>query len=68
LHQRPVVNPGQLVKKGDLLADGSAAEHGVLALGQNLLVAFLPFYGFNYEDAVVISERVLKMITLLRFI
>jgi len=60
LHQRPVVNPGQLVKKGDLLADGSAAEHGVLALGQNLLVAFLPFYGFNYEDAVVISERVLK--------
>jgi DNA-directed RNA polymerase subunit beta len=60
LHQRPVIQKGQKVKKGDLLADGSATENGILALGQNLLVAFLPFYGFNYEDAIVISERVLR--------
>jgi len=60
LHQRPVVQKGQKVKRGDLLADGSATENGILALGQNLLVAFLPFYGFNYEDAIIISERVLR--------
>jgi DNA-directed RNA polymerase subunit beta len=60
LHQKPIVQKGQKVKKGDLLADGSATENGILALGQNLLVAFLPFYGFNYEDAIIISERVLR--------
>ena len=60
LHQKPVVQKGQKVKKGDLLADGSATENGILALGQNLLMAFLPFYGFNYEDAIIISERVLR--------
>jgi len=60
LHQRPVVTKGQKVKKNDLLADGSISDNGQLALGQNLVVAFIPFYGFNYEDAIVISERVLK--------
>ncbi len=60
LHQRPVVKKGDKVKKGDLLADGSITEEGLLALGQNLLVAFVPFSGFNYEDAIVVSERVLK--------
>jgi len=60
LHQRPLVQPGDKVEKGDLLADGSSSENGVLALGQNLLVAFIPFYGFNYEDAIVVSEGVLK--------
>lgn len=60
LHQKPLVHKGQKVKKGDLLADGSATENGVLALGQNLLTAFIPFYGYNYEDAIIISERVLK--------
>ena len=60
LHQRPVVQKGQKVKKGDLLADGSVTENGLLSLGQNLLVAFIPFYGFNYEDAIIISERVLR--------
>ncbi|NMB92329.1 MAG: DNA-directed RNA polymerase subunit beta [Parcubacteria group bacterium] len=60
LHQRPVVTKGQKVKKGDLLADGSVTENGLLSLGQNLLVAFIPFYGFNYEDAIIISERVLR--------
>ncbi|MGE4554799.1 MAG: DNA-directed RNA polymerase subunit beta [Candidatus Paceibacterota bacterium] len=60
LHQKPVVKKGDKVKKGDLLADGSITENGMLALGQNLLVAFIPFFGFNYEDAIVVSERVLK--------
>jgi len=60
LHQRPVITKGQKIKKGDLLADGSVTENGLLALGQNLLVAFIPFYGFNYEDAIIISERVLR--------
>lgn len=60
LLQRPVVNKGDKVKKGDLLADGSTTENGVTALGQNLVVALIPFYGANYEDAIVVSERVLK--------
>jgi len=60
LMQKPVVNKGDIVKKGTLLADGAATENGVLALGQNLLVAFMPFFGANYEDAIVLSERVLK--------
>jgi DNA-directed RNA polymerase subunit beta len=55
-----VVKKGDKVSKGDLLADGSITEDGMLALGQNLLVAFIPFFGFNYEDAIVVSERVLK--------
>jgi len=60
LIQRPLVRPGDKVQEGDLLADGSTSDNGVLALGQNVLVAFLPFFGYNYEDAIVISERVLK--------
>jgi DNA-directed RNA polymerase subunit beta len=60
LMQKPVIKKGDVVKKGTLLADGSATENGVLALGQNLLIAFMPFFGSNYEDAIVISERVLK--------
>lgn len=60
LMQKPVVNKGDIVKQGTLLADGAATENGDLALGQNLLIAFMPFFGANYEDAVVISERVLK--------
>jgi DNA-directed RNA polymerase subunit beta len=60
LMQKPVVNKGDTIKKGTLLADGAATENGVLALGQNLLVAFMPFFGANYEDAIVLSERVLK--------
>lgn len=51
---------GDKVKKGDLLADGAVTESGLLALGQNLLVAFVPYFGLNYEDAIVVSERVLK--------
>ena len=60
LVQRPLVRKGDKVKPGDILADGSTSKNGVLALGHNILVAFIPFYGFNYEDAIVVSERVLK--------
>ncbi len=58
INQKPAVTVGQRVKKGDVLADGPATDHGVLALGQNLLVAFIPFFGGNFEDAIVLSERV----------
>ncbi len=54
--QRPRVRVGQKVKKGDLLADGPAAEEGKLALGQNVLVAIMPFDGYNFEDAIIINE------------
>jgi DNA-directed RNA polymerase subunit beta len=59
-NQKPVVRLGQKVKKGDLLADGPACCGGELALGRNLLVAFMPWYGYNFEDAIVISERLLR--------
>lgn len=56
---RPSVNEGDWVQRGDLLADCAASVHGSLALGQNLLVAYVPWEGYNFEDAVVISERLL---------
>ncbi|MCX6759773.1 MAG: DNA-directed RNA polymerase subunit beta [Candidatus Nealsonbacteria bacterium] len=59
-HQKPIVEKGQKVKKGDVLADGGAIENGKLALGQNVLVAFLSWYGSTYEDAIVISERLVQ--------
>ena len=59
-HQRPLVKVGQKVKKGQILTDGGAISNGSLALGRNLLVAFLPWGGFNFEDAVIISERLVK--------
>ncbi len=58
INQKAVVMPGQVIEKGDLLADGAATENGELALGQNLVVAFIPWEGGNYEDAILISERV----------
>ncbi|HLT45999.1 MAG TPA: DNA-directed RNA polymerase subunit beta [Rubricoccaceae bacterium] len=58
--QKPLVKAGQRVKKGDLLADGTSTENGELALGKNVLVAFMPWKGYNFEDAIVISERVVK--------
>ncbi|MDO8751950.1 MAG: DNA-directed RNA polymerase subunit beta, partial [Candidatus Wolfebacteria bacterium] len=58
LSQRPSVRHGQVVKKGDVLADGPATREGVLSLGQNLVVAFVPWRGANFEDAIVLSERV----------
>ncbi len=60
IHQRPVVKLGDKVKEGDVLADGSSTHHGELALGKNMLVAFMPWEGYNFEDAIVISERLVK--------
>ena len=60
IHQRAQVRPGQPVKKGDVLTDSSSTENGNLALGQNLLVAFLSWGGANFEDAVILSERLVK--------
>ncbi|MCR4325307.1 MAG: DNA-directed RNA polymerase subunit beta [Patescibacteria group bacterium] len=59
-HQRPVVSVGDSVKKGTVLADTSTSVDGQLAIGQNIRVAFLPWFGANYEDAIVISERLAK--------
>ncbi len=59
-HQRPTVKVGEKVKKGDVIADGPATFNGELALGRNLLVGFVPWNGYNYEDAVLISQRVVK--------
>ncbi len=58
--QRPVVLPGLKVKAGDVLADGPSVQDGELALGQNMLVAFMSWGGYNYEDAVIVSERVVQ--------
>lgn len=57
---RPVVSPGQKVKKGDLLADGASVQGGEVALGQNLLVAYMTWGGYNFEDAIIISSRLVK--------
>jgi DNA-directed RNA polymerase subunit beta len=60
INQRPVVNKGDRVKQGQVLADGSSTEGGELALGQNVLCAFLSWEGYNFEDAIVISETLIK--------
>jgi len=60
LNQRPLVHLGQRVNKGDVLADGASTDGGELALGRNLLVAFMPWYGNNFEDAIVLSEKLVK--------
>jgi DNA-directed RNA polymerase subunit beta len=60
LHQRPIVNKGQKVKRGDVLVDGSSIDQGDLALGANLLTAYMSWEGYNYEDAVVISDRLVR--------
>lgn len=60
INQHPVVEVGQKVKKGDILSDGPAIDNGELSLGRNVLVAFMTWEGFNYEDAVIISERMVK--------
>ena len=60
IHQRVVVVGGQKVKKGDVLVDGMSTVNGELALGQNVLVAFMPFNGLNYEDAIIISQRLVQ--------
>lgn len=60
VNQRPIVNVGDKVKKGDAIADGCATQKGELALGRNLLVAFMPWRGYNFEDAIVISEKIVQ--------
>ena len=60
MNQRPLVNVGDKVEKGSVLADGPSTDHGELALGRNILVGFVPWNGYNYEDAVLISERVVS--------
>ncbi|MCH6575273.1 MAG: DNA-directed RNA polymerase subunit beta, partial [Bacteroidetes bacterium] len=58
--QRPIVSEGQRVAAGDVLADGTSTENGELALGRNILVAFMPWRGYNFEDAIIVSERVVS--------
>ena len=60
INQKPIVSAGQKVEKGEVLADGPATSLGELALGQNILVAFMPWEGYNFEDAIIISERLVK--------
>lgn len=60
MNQRPTVDAGQMVKKNDVLADGASTRDGELALGRNVLVAFMPWEGYNFEDAVLISERLVR--------
>jgi DNA-directed RNA polymerase subunit beta len=60
LNQRPLVNVGDVVAKGDTLADGSSTDLGELALGQNMLIAFMPWNGYNFEDSILLSERVVQ--------
>ncbi|MCB9963691.1 MAG: DNA-directed RNA polymerase subunit beta [Rhodospirillales bacterium] len=58
--QRPLVRVGDLIKKGDVIADGPSTQFGELALGRNVLVAFMPWNGYNYEDSILISERIVR--------
>jgi DNA-directed RNA polymerase subunit beta len=60
INQKPIIKKGQAIKKGDVIADGPNTEKGELALGRNVLVAFMPWNGYNFEDAILISERVVK--------
>ncbi|HBQ58297.1 MAG TPA: DNA-directed RNA polymerase subunit beta, partial [Balneolaceae bacterium] len=60
INQRPVVKIGDKVKEGQALADGCSTDKGELALGRNLLVAFMPWRGYNFEDAIVVSERIVQ--------
>jgi DNA-directed RNA polymerase subunit beta len=60
INQRPIVKKGDRVEKGEILADGQSMDHGELALGQNVLVAFMTWDGYNYEDAIIMSEKLVK--------
>ena len=60
IHQRPLVHKGEEVEKGDIIADGQAIDNGELALGHNVLVAFVPWEGYNFEDAILLSENLVK--------
>ncbi len=60
INQKPLVRPGETVVSGDVLADGPSTDIGELALGQNMLIAFMPWNGYNFEDSILVSERVVK--------
>ncbi|HEC29671.1 MAG TPA: DNA-directed RNA polymerase subunit beta [Gammaproteobacteria bacterium] len=60
INQNPLVNPGDVIARGDVLADGPSTDMGELALGQNLMVAFMPWNGYNFEDSILISERLVQ--------
>ncbi|SFC47148.1 DNA-directed RNA polymerase subunit beta [Marinospirillum celere] len=60
INQRPIVKPGDRVTRGDILADGPSVDMGELALGQNMRIAFMPWNGFNFEDSILVSERVVE--------
>jgi DNA-directed RNA polymerase subunit beta len=60
INQKPIIKPGERVKKGEVIADGPATEMGELALGQNVVVAFMPWQGYNFEDSILLSERLVK--------
>lgn len=60
INQRPIVRKGEIIKKGDILADGPSTEQGELALGRNVVVAFMTWEGYNYEDAILLSEKLVK--------
>ncbi|QHS10981.1 DNA-directed RNA polymerase subunit beta [Sinimarinibacterium sp. NLF-5-8] len=60
INQRPIVRPGDLIARGDVICDGPSTDLGELALGQNMLIAFMPWNGYNFEDSILISERVVE--------
>jgi DNA-directed RNA polymerase subunit beta len=60
INQRPLVKPGDIIARGDVLADGPSIDMGELALGQNMRIAFMPWNGYNYEDSILVSERVVQ--------
>ena len=60
INQRPIVKEGEEVKRGDVIADGPATDKGEMALGKNVLIAFTTWEGYNYEDAILLSERLVK--------
>src|SRR5690606_2837676 len=60
INQRPLVHVGDVVARGDVLADGPSTDIGELALGQNMLIAFMPWNGYNFEDSILLSERVVQ--------
>ncbi|MFW2331800.1 MAG: DNA-directed RNA polymerase subunit beta, partial [Nitrospinota bacterium] len=60
INHTPIVSKGQRVERGDVIADGQSTDRGELALGRNILVAFMPWYGYNFEDAIVVSEKLVK--------
>ena len=60
INQKPVVRPGDMVERGDVLADGPSTDLGELALGQNIMVAFMPWNGYNFEDSILLSERIVE--------